>query len=168
MNNMEAKLFKIVKDRGLTIGISSDGNVMHVSLIPKSMIDKTVPVSFSCVEGDFLKMLYKALDEMLSMETEMINAEGFKKGIKENVTKKDEPGLFAGVPEKPTVPEPEPGQESGPEDVDNEEESCDVGEEDTPEDTVPDPEPEPEPKKKAEEKKPVKEKKPVDNDEDLF
>ena len=157
---MEAKLFKIVKDRGLTIGISSDGNVMHVSLIPKSMIDKTVPVSFSCVEGDFLKMLYKALDEMLSMETEMINAEGFKKGIKENVTKKDEPGLFAGVPEKPTV--------SGPEDVDNEEESCDVGEEDTPEDTVPDPEPEPEPKKKAEEKKPVKEKKPVDNDEDLF
>ena len=159
---METKLFKIVKDRGLTIGISSDGNVMHVSLIPKSMIDKTVPVSFSCVEGEFLKMLDKALDEMLSMETEMINAEGFKKGIKEKVTKKDEPGLFAGVPEKPTVPE------SGPEDVDNEEESCDVGEEDIPEDTVPDPEPEPEPKKKAEEKKPVKEKKPVANDEDLF
>ena len=158
---METKLFKIVKDRGLTIGISSDGNVMHVSLIPKSMIDKTVPVSFSCVEGDFLKMLDKALDEMLSVETEMINAEGFKKGIKEKVTKKDEPGLFAGVPEKPTVPEQEP------EDVDNEEESCDVGEEDIPEDTVPDPEPEP--KKKAEEKKQVKESKPVvNNDDDLF
>lgn len=158
---METKLFKIVKDRGLTIGISSDGNIMHVSLIPKSMIDKTVPVSFSCVEGDFLKMLDKALDDMLSVETEMINAEGFKKGIKEKVTKKDGPGLFAGVPEKPTVPEPEP------EDVDNEEESCDVGEEDIPEDTVPDPEPEP--KKKAEEKKQVKESKPVvNNDDDLF
>ena len=150
---MEAKLFKIVKDRGLTIGISSDGNVMHVSLIPKSMVDKTVPVSFSCVEGTFFKSLEKALDEMLSMETEMMNAEGFKKGLKEKSASKKEEGLFAGSEEKKLEDEPEDETSDDDEDT-NEEVTC------------PTPEPKPEKEKPKEVVKPKLE--PKNEEEDLF
>ena len=159
---MEAKLFRIVKDRGLTIGISSDGNVMHVSLIPKSMMDKTVPVTFSCVEGTFLKSLEKALDEMLSMETEMMNAEGFKKGLKEKSAPKKEEGLFAdngdrGKPEE--EPEDEtPDDDEYPGNGDTNEEHGEI--------TTPTPEPKPEKEKPKEVVKPKVE--PKKEDEDLF
>lgn len=159
---MEAKLFKIIKDRGLTIGISSDGNVMHVSLIPKSMMDKTVPVTFSCVEGTFLKSLEKALDEMLSMETEMMNAEGFKKGLKEKSAPKKEEGLFAdngdrGKPEE--EPEDEtPDDDEYPGNGDTNEEHGEI--------TTPTPEPKPEKEKPKEVVKPKVE--PKKEDEDLF
>ena len=158
---MEAKLFKIVKDRGLTIGISSDGNVMHVSLIPKSMVDKTVPVSFSCIEGTFFKSLEKALDEMLSMETEMMNVEGFKKGLKEKSVPKKEEGLFAGSEEKKPEEEPEdetPDDDEYPGNGDTNEEHGEI--------TAPTPEPKPEKEKPKEVVKPKLE--PKKEEEDLF
>ena len=182
---MEAKLFKIVKDRGLTIGISSDGNVMHVSLIPKSMMDKTVPVSFSCVEGTFFKSLEKALDEMLSMETEMMNAEGFKKGLKEKAAPKKDEGLFAGSEKKEQKAEPEdetqdddeyPGNgdtdeehgESCINDVDMNEEHIMIVPSSKPEEEVTAPTPEPKPKKEKP-KEVVKPKlEPKEEEEDLF
>ena len=93
---MEQKIFELTKKGGITIGISSEKNVLNCSIIPREMSDRAVPVSFSCVEGNFFQSLDKALTEALNGVTEVMNTEDFKKSIApKKDAKPNEPGLFA-------------------------------------------------------------------------
>lgn len=99
---MFEKIKTIAKKRGLVIGISVEGDMLNVSIIPKSMTDKVIPVSFSTLIENAEANFNKALDEMISSEMEMMRFEGFHQSLEEkgkpkkvdSKKKEDMPNIF--------------------------------------------------------------------------
>lgn len=118
------KIHKIARNRGLNIFISADGGQLHISLIPKSLSEKIIPVSLSCTVETAEQALNNALDEMLNMEMDILQVEAFKKSLTEKSKPKvdlkkakNEPDMFSAKPEDKTseIEDVDPSDEIEPE-----------------------------------------------------
>jgi hypothetical protein len=84
------KIKEIAKNRGIVIGISVEGEILNVSIIPKSLTERLVPVSFSCNVEQIEEYMNKALDEMIDMKPYIMQTEAFIESAKKKEEKKEE------------------------------------------------------------------------------